>query len=357
MSRFPFLPRRTRVVAAGVVLLALVAVVAFFAGRGRFSSGPPKEDSRETGGNDVAALIQRYRDRLAETPQDHAARLELVKLLKPLDAESAVEELRKIPPEAAEYREAVWHIAHIATVGQQDDLAEESLLKLNELGPNDLGVVLSLAELYFRTNRYAQALAWAEEARDLAPERAETWLFLSEILDGLNRRGEMLKPLQKAIQLDPNLYPAHANLVFALQFAGQSEAAIREARWCLDQNPEDTAVRRWLAMALRDQGEHETALVEIRKALATAPDDVSCRIVEADLLMFGRKAEEAYQALKPYYPNAADRRDFLGSLARAAAMSGRKEESRRYQQEIVELIKRQSAQNPLDEVNPSESLP
>lgn len=47
-----------------------------------------------------------------------------------------------------------------------------------------------------------------------------------------------------------------------------------------------------------------------------------------------------------------NRRDYLSVLASAAAMSGRREESRRYQQEIMHLIEEQTAQ-----VNPSLPVP
>jgi tetratricopeptide (TPR) repeat protein len=196
-------------------------------------------------------------------------------------------------------------------------------------------------------------LTWAEQAADLAPDRAPTWLLIAELYDRLNRPGVMLEPLRKAVRLDPDLYPAHANLAYALQFAGQPEEALREAKWCLDRKPDDVAVRRWLAKSLRDQGEHEAALQEIRKALALAPDDVDSRIVEADLLMFGRDADGAYSALKRFYPAEAHRRDFLGSLSRAAALSGRKDESRRYQQELTRLIEKESQSNKL---NPNDAI-
>jgi hypothetical protein len=55
------------------------------------------------------------------------------------------------------------------------------------------------------------------------------------------------------------------------------------------------------------------------------------------------------------YRTHSNRRDFLGSLARAAAMSGRREESRRYQQEIVNLIEAES--DPEDPSTPASQDP
>ncbi|MBT6495449.1 MAG: tetratricopeptide repeat protein [Planctomycetaceae bacterium] len=283
-----------------------------------------------------------YLSHLDANPKDYAARLELGELLKPIDASSALQQLQEIPASADEYPEAIWHIAHVATAGKRDALAEDALQKLDEVRPNDAGVALSLAELYYRTDRFAESLPWVKRAAHLQSGRAETWLLLAEVLDKLNRSGEMLQPLQEAIKLDPDLYDAHANLCYAFHFSDRLDEAEREAHWCFQRHPDDIAVRRWLAMILRDRGEYDEALEQIRLALTSSPTNVECRIVEADLLLFQRDAEEAYAVLKPLYPTHANRRDFLGSLARAAAMSGRREESRQYLGEIVQLIERET---------------
>lgn len=332
---------RILVVAAG--LLGVSAGVGYIAW-----VGPPASSHLERARRDIAngksdSAIKLYLAHLEAEPKDYAARLGLGELLKPTDASFSLSVLQEIPTEASEYPEAIWHIAHIATAGKQDTLAEDALLKLDELRPNDAGVSLSLAELYYRTERFTEALPFAKQATRLQPDRAQSWLLLAEVLDHLNRPGEMLEPLQRAVKLDANLYAARANLAYSYYVSGQLDESKVEALWCLKRHPNDISVRRWLAMALRDGGEHDLALQHINIALENAPGDVDCHIVAADLLLFRRDAQQAYDSLKSLYPMHADRRDFLGSLARAAAMSGRREESRRYQREIVQLIQQGAA--------------
>jgi tetratricopeptide (TPR) repeat protein len=298
------------------------------------------------------SAIKNYLGYLDGAPEDHGTRLELAEFLKPFDSEIALEQLQKIPPSATQYSEAIWHIAHIAAVDKKDVLAEDALRKLDEILPKNAGVALSLAELYYRTERYSQSLPWVQQAARLQPERALTWLLIAEVLDHLKRPGEMLQPLRKAIELDSDLYPAHANLAYALQFSGNPKEAETEAQWCLDRRPEDIRVRRWLAMIFRDCGDHDEAMRQIKRAIAGSPTDVDCRIVEADLLLFRRDAEEAYKALMPLYRAHSNRRDYLSSLARAAAMSGRREEARRYQQKIVRITEGQA-----NNVNPTPPVP
>ena len=341
---------RSRSFNRGYWILAVVAALivastagAYFAGVGPFARNQLEQARQAASRRHTAAAVKLYLAHLESNPKDYAARLELGELLKPIDASSALKQLQEIPASAVEYPQAILHIAHVATAGKRDVLAEDSLQKLDKVRPNDAGVALSLAELYYRTDRSAKSLPWVKQAAQLQPDRAKTWLLLAEVLDKLNRSGEMLQPLQEAIKLDPNLYAAHANLCYAFHFSDRLDEAEREAHWCLQRQPDDIAVRRWLAMTLRDRGEYDEALGQIRRALESSPTNIDCRIVEANLLLFQRDADQAYDLLKPLYPTNSNRRDFLGSLARAAAMSGRREESRRYLDEIVNLIEQDSA--------------
>ncbi len=326
------------------------ALIAFFAVGGAFMVVRSPRINRLVQAREDAArgawykASKQYRSFLDEFPEDHGVRLELGELLKSVNSEAALEELSKIPPSTPEYPEAIRYIAQIAVVGQQDDLAEDTLRKLDQISPDDAGVALSLAELYYRTQRYAESLPWVEQATRLQADRAQTWLLLAEVLDHLKRPGDMVQPLRKAIQLDTDLYPAHANLAYALRLSGHLEEAEAEAGWCLARQPEDILVRRWLAMILRDRGEYDAAMNEIRLATARSPTDVDCRIVEAELLLFGGEAEGAYNVLMPLYRVHSKRRDYLSCLASAAAKSGRLEESRRYRLEIAHIREELAAQ-------------
>ena len=345
MTRCPQTNRTYRMLAATIGLMAASVIGAYIAGVGPFASSRLERARRDIALGNSSSAIKLYLAHLDAEPTDYAARLEFGEFLKPTDASFSLTLLQAIPAEAAEYPQAIWHIAHIATAGKRDALAEDALLKLGELRPDDAGVSLSLAELYYRTERFTEALPFAKQATRLQPNRAQSWLLLAEVLDNLNRPGEMLRPLQEAVNLDADLYAAHANLAYAHYVFSRLDEAKVEAFWCLKRHPNDIAVRRWLAMALRDGGEHDAAFDQINLALAKSPGDVDCHIVAADILLFRRDAQQAYDSLKPLYPKHADRRDFLGSLARAAAMSGRREESRRYQHEIVQLMEQESVPN------------
>ena len=159
------------------------------------------------------------------------------------------------------------------------------------------------------------------------PHDVEALLLHSEVLFRLYRSDEMIPHLEHALALQPERFEVHANLAFAFRFAGRLDEAEREAQWCLARQPEHAAVRRVLSEVRRDQGDHAAALAEVRAALQTAPLDIECRLLEADLLLFARDFEAAYQRLAPLQDEHGHKARYLGALARAAQLSGRTEEA------------------------------
>jgi len=173
------------------------------------------------------------------------------------------------------------------------------------------------------------------------PDDVETLLLHSEVLFRLYRSDEMIPHLEHALALQPVRFEVHANLAFALRFAGRLDDAEREVQWCLARQPHHAAVRRVLGEIRRDQGNHAAALSEVRMALRAAPQDLECRLLEADLLLFARDFETAYQGLLPLREEHGHNGRYLSALARAAQLSGRGGEAKEYQA----LLERLNAAN------------
>ncbi|NQV26615.1 MAG: tetratricopeptide repeat protein [Rhodopirellula sp.] len=284
------------------------------------------EKSLAAGDNEAA--IRAFRLHLVRFPEATDIRLKLAGLMASTGPAEAVEHLRLIPEGDSSYDDALRQIAVICLQADQHQAAEEALLRLEVCDANDFAVQLSLAELYFHQENYKSALPRAVHAATLQPDRAETWLLVAEIRDGLRQKPEMIAPLQKAIELAPDLYEAHLNLAYAYHAAGQLDEAAHEARWCLKRNPKEVFAYRILASVARNEGQFEEAATQIEKALALAPRDVDCRILEADLLLYHRKPDEAYRRLKELHDEHKETYRYLGSLARAAAAAGHLDEAR-----------------------------
>lgn len=282
--------------------------------------------------------IELLRQHLDRNPDDFSTRMRLVELLEISDPPQALLELQKVPADAEEYPTVMRRIAAIALVTRNEKESEQALQYLLERDKQDFAVQLSLAELYHQQKRTAEALPFAEAARDLKPNRAQTYLLIAEIMDDLHRPAEMVQPLMQAIRLEPSNYAAHLNLAYASLHAGDTQRVQREAEWCLVREPREVSAHRFLAEALRDEGDYAEAEAAIQKALKIDPLDIESRLLEAELLLFQRKAAEAWDRLIPLYEAQKQSREFLGLLARAAALSGRRERARELHQEILKLI-------------------
>lgn len=309
--------------AVGACVLVLAAGIAFAMKWGRPSAKVRAERAVAARRWTEAAAL--YEQHLRLRPADHAARVALGALVKSTDARRAVALLEAVPPAAPEYLAAQRHIADITLSVGDDPRAQQALLVLLRNAPDDYAVRLSLAELYYRQKRPKEALPQALRCAELKPDRAQTWLLIADIYDDLGHPNEMIVPLHRALELDPQLAAAHLNLCYALVWSGATAEGRQEAEWCLARDPAGVAARRLLAMCERDEGRPEEALVEIRRALQSAPDDLECRIVEAQLLLFLHRGNEAQRRLQPLLARHPDDRRLQTLAARAAAASDRQD--------------------------------
>lgn len=332
----PAIANRRRL-AAAMLLPLLVLVVA---GLGWWvNRASPLKQARQllaVGNTQAAApLLRQY---LELHPTDGEALLQLAGIESESDPRQAVELLQRIPMSDPHYAEALRQTALLGLTRELPEAAEMSLKSLVALNPDDFAARLALAELYFNSDLPKDALVHIEECLRLQPDRAQTLLLYAETLDDLGRQTEMVEPLERAIQLDPENFEIRANLAYALNQAGRIDEARMQAEKCLSRQPNAVDVRKILATILRNQGELDDALLHTRQVLAVLPGDLEMRLLEADVLLFQRQAEEAWQRLEPLYKQHAADRGLLSFLARAAQLTGRKEEARRFQGELLQAM-------------------
>ena len=287
---------------------------------------------------DLEAAISALRSQIKQEPESAAAKLRLATLLQDSNPGEAIEYLQQIPSSDPQRENAVQKIAILSILSHRTSDAEQALLELAANQPQSLGPQLSLAELYFQNQKPEAALPYAEEAARIAPERAQTFLLISEIHDEMQHPEKMIEPLQAAVQLEPDFYAARLNLAYAFNKTGQSSRAEEQARWCLKVNSQEVAALRILASTARDQGHMEDAEKYLRAALKIEPQNLDCRILEADMLLYQRKPQMAYERLRELYDVQHNTVRYLGALARAAASAGKREEARRLHQMVAERL-------------------
>lgn len=321
------------------IALALVATgVLLVTGCGRGAPDYLAEASSALERGDEATAISALRDQLQKTPESSGTRLRLAVLLRESKPDEALQILGPIPPSDPQRIAAMQQIAIIHLIAGRTADAEKALQEVVTARPENLGAQLSLAELYFGNKSPEAALPHALAASRLAPDRAQTFLLIAEIYDELNNDAAMVEPLQAAIAIDPDYYEARLNLAFAYHRTGQLAEAKTQAQWCLDTNPRNVSALRILAAVARDQGRFDDAKTLLTKALRLQPENVDCRILEADLLLYERQPQLAYERLEGIFNAQRTTVRYLGALARAAASAGRREESRKLYQTVEKLV-------------------
>lgn len=333
-SKTSRIERLCQALAVVAVLWAVVSVVLWFRRPTPLQLAEAVLEYRQ-----LPLAVECYLLHLVRNPQDWRARLELAAVLDGIDPLQSLVELRKIPPEAAQYQEALRFIARVCLDRGLDREAKETLVALEAVAPNDAWVEVSLAQTFYRQRDLKLALHHAQRAAELDPSQASTHFLVAELFDELDRHADMIPALRAVLDLQPENYAAHLNLCYAYGKTGQPAAVRKEATWCLTRNPKDFHARRWLATAARDEGRIEEAKAEIRKALELAPEDLNCRLLEAELLLFERQAEQAFQRLQPLVKRYPDELRLAALLAQAAAAAGRSEDAEKYRREVQRIRK------------------
>jgi tetratricopeptide (TPR) repeat protein len=166
--------------------------------------------------------------------------------------------------------------------------------------------------------------------RSSQPDSIAVYLLQSELLFRLHRTDEMLQPLETVLQLAPDHFEAHANLAFALRFCGMLDEADLHVKWCLERQPDFLPVRRIQAEILRDRGDSESARKMVRELLLAAPRDLDCHLLQAELSMYGREFELAYQSLLPLDDQFRPDHRFASTMAQLCRITGRAEKALEY---------------------------
>jgi len=321
-----------------VILVTLAVAITLFYRQWHSAPDFMQQASAALRRGDQAAAISALRSQIEFIPNSTAAKLRLATLMQDSNPDEAIEYLRQISSSDPQRENAVQQIAVLCILHQRTSEAEQALQELATKRPESLGPQLSLAELYFQSRQPEAALPYALQAARIAPDRAQTFLLISEIHDEMLHPEKMIEPLQEAIRIEPDFYEAHQNLAYAFHKTGDSVKAEEQALWCLNVNSRDVAALRILASAARDNGQFEDAEKHLTEALKIEPLNLDCRILEADLLLYQRKPQVAYERLHELYDSQQNTVRYLGALARAAASAGKREEARKLHQRVAELL-------------------
>lgn len=166
----------------------------------------------------------------------------------------------------------------------------------NRLQPDNVHVLIRLAETCLWLRDPKRGLAWIDEALKRDPDSALAHEKKGELLLADQRPNDALAHLKKALSLDGNLNVARLNMSLAYQALGDSRKAVEVAQLATQFNPRDAEAHFRYGAALEATGRTEQAEDEYRLALSLNPDHIQALRRLARLLV--RRRQELTEARK-----------------------------------------------------------
>ncbi|QDU10620.1 tetratricopeptide repeat protein [Gimesia aquarii] len=325
-----------------VAVVAVIALLIFY-----FYGGTDSSRSKKSGQINQIKTVQKAEKvkqneliaYLKQHPQDEFAHFQLGELIKDRAPFQALENFSHVTPMHPRYYEAVDAIAEISLKQNLPKQAKKALLTLIRKFPQQSRYQDLLAKLLLEERDYDRALKHATRSIELGANQAENHMLVANILRQAGRTSEMCGPLKQALFLEPESLVAHLNLAYAALYSGDLQTAEREALWCLKQNPLSNTALRYLAQIDRSRGNISEALAHIEQALVVDPEDFESLLLKADLLIYQRAGQQAYDLLKPLYLEHQTDRRYITALSRAAGLIGNRKEVLQLQRQNQLLIK------------------
>jgi tetratricopeptide (TPR) repeat protein len=220
----------------------------------------------EDGEVERAARVLQALSKFPDDPDFRTAQVNwLLASGEPQKARESLEPILSLPSPP---RDALWLSAHLHVLGGRGAQALEAFERLLSVDPDPSARVLrELATAYAMTGRSKEAESTLRRALERDPSLAEAHADLGLLLQSDNRVPEAEDRFRRALAIDPGLVPAQRPLAALLLRRGDAAGAEELVRSFVRLNPGDPGLRRDLADALAALGRSEEAAVQRKAAI------------------------------------------------------------------------------------------
>jgi tetratricopeptide (TPR) repeat protein len=156
--------------------------------------------------------------------------------------------------------------------GGNRKVALQLLERARQISPDSAPVHFQLGIMYLETKEYSKARPHLEQCTRLAPDMADGWIHLSNLLATVGNRAESERVLAEGIARCPNSPGLQLEQAHRLAAAGQPEAAVAAYRESFRLRPDEAAPLFSIAKIRFEQGRDAEAVEELKRALDTEPD-------------------------------------------------------------------------------------
>ena len=198
--------------------------------------------------------------------------------------------------------------------------------------------LLTYADLCCKAVDRPAAVELARRATELDTAQPLGWFYLGNLLFEMRRFGESRRCLQRAVELDAELWQARAVLAVALGRTGEADQAVAQFERLLRERTDNAQIIGSYAVFLSDQGRCTEGLAQAERAIALQPDTLDHHLRAAEIeLLLGRHrtaldrltiVEDAWPreirllTLKAHLLRSIDRCDEAVALCRDALREG-----------------------------------
>jgi tetratricopeptide (TPR) repeat protein len=148
---------------------------------------------------------------------------------------------------------------------QQHAAAIEQFRAAVKANPREPNVHFGLAYLLWTQNQFEEAAREFQAELSNVPAHAQALAFLADSYMQLNRSGEAMPLIQRAIKIDPKVPRAHLDLGILYSDAGRREDALRELKTAAQLSPTDPSPHWRLARIYQAMGNKTEANAEFQK--------------------------------------------------------------------------------------------
>ena len=293
-----------------------------------------------------AEAIEQYRAALALEPGRVAVRLNLaLALYKAWEIAPAAAELEKVVAAQPDQKNARLLLADcFLRMGRFKDLVQV-LAPLEAAAEQDHAVAYLLGQALILDKQPARGQLFIDYIlRD--GDSAEAHLLMGVARLAASEPAAARDDFARAVELNPKLPSAHANLGQTLMQLGDTDRAAVELARELEQNPNDYDANLNLGVILRQQQRYPEAMARFRRALSVRPASSPVRYQIGSLHFAQGEVDEARRTLEAV---VADEPKFLEAHVSLAMVYYRlklKEEGDRERATVLELNREKQAQEP-----------
>jgi tetratricopeptide (TPR) repeat protein len=217
---------------------------------------------------------EQFHDALKHAPDDHYLHETFAAFLQSIgDLKAATSEWRRVHELLPQDFLSYYQLGRLLSLQGQWTEAETCLAQVVAAHPSMVEAWSELGNVHAGQEKYEQALADYEQARQRRPQDPQVFCGMGKALAKLKRRPEAVERFRQAIRLNPDYWEAHFDLAGELAFDGKIPESNAEFAEAVRLQPANPRAHFNLGVMLAKQNQFDEAQREFEETLRLEPNN------------------------------------------------------------------------------------